>query len=1522
MSNDTNDLFKKIITNNQLNLSDEDNKGQSIIYEFIWRNIDKTLHSNFGAHLAAKIGDVKALWDLILDRFESKTTANLYIVEEEFNNLKWDPLKQTVDDYEATIVNLCNQYKNLGQVEPSDSRKILALVKGLPDSYETAANNLLTSKLNFGEAITLLRTLEKTKAIKIQKDKMIEQQHEVLQTHLFNGNNNNNNRYNNKYNKYKNPTDSSNNIQNEKWCEFCEMKNHSTKECGIIKKLKQNKQRVGNSNSNKNNDRNNSTDNQNENKCYNCGGIGHFANNCASKKLNHNKSFQGKTLHTQEDEESDEKQYNQSDSESDASDCHMVKLVRVNNKRTQPYEFRFDTGANTHCTYNKELLSNIVELKKPLNIVTQSKEPMLVNIIGEIRLQFGNDELVLKDVRYHPEFTENLFSWSAFIKHNDLDVRNLSTDYNDDGHWCYQRKDNKKLFLKMKLRHGLYSIIYGSMNSLLEDKVYISTENLRSANKHKGNTDSTIKLKPSINHNSKDGSDTISNNQHELVITNELNEHQNNNTAAIHQLFGHISNRHINKIIKHDALKHLDMGKLSKLHLDENSTITCSACMIGKGKRNAFKKFSEHDQVKNSSERLFNDVSGPVECVDKDECYGMIRGKYLSLIVDEYSRYCNGKIIMTKDGAYKHIQEFIPEAERQTGNKVKYFHSDGGGEYHSNELETFLKERGIKYETTCAYTPQHNGVVERANRTIWETALTLIAAAKLNKKKFLGEALNYSIYLWNCTIRNNDNKSRNELWNGTKLSFNKLHPFGCDVYVTVPKDIRKKSDDKVYKCIYLGVDDKYISGYRCLDIDNKKLIISRDVTFNNYSFTFGRSDEGGDLNIENRAIEELELNSLIKFNTVMLEDKLSTGRHSSSDSESSKSNLKNIKTVISKKNNNTIHVKDDNKIKTTRTSDRKKQQVQKYGYTNISDYYYEDIKNAKGNLNYCNYIFKSMEMLSNHELSNEPLSYHEAITSLEREEWIKANQSELESLEKNGTWKLVNLPKDKHTIQCKWIYKKKPDLQGNIARYKARLVAKGFTQVYGVDYKETYAPVGKIKSLLMLLSIANQLNYELNHLDVETAFLNANVKEDIFMDLPEGYMINKSKEKELKHLDHNGKIVLKLIKSIYGIKQAPHNWNEMINDTLTEKLNFYRLKSDSCIYVKRSATGHLIFIFIWVDDMLGIYSTDDKTEWNELKLKLMNYYKMKDMGDLQMILGMRIIRDRDNQLIKIDQHLYIKKILKKFNMEQCNPVSTPESNHDLSDIQLNKSNIVDDNINMKHIPYREAIGALLYASICTRPDIAHAVNQVSQFQINPTIIHWTAVKRIIKYLKTYPDLGLEFKGIKNNDMNNLQFHCYCDADWAQDKLDRKSIGGYLIRLNNDVISWQVKKQSVVALSSTEAEYMQMTQAAKEIKWFSNLFKELKEISLSIYYQPTTIMFCDNRSAIELSKNDLYHDRTKHIDLRYHFIRDCIKDNLFTIIHVPTTEQQADIFTKGLQKVLFTKFRNLIMSNNNEKLNDE
>ena len=1472
MANNMSELFARLISSSSSTstLSPEEKTGQAIIYEFIWRHIDKSLHANLGAHIANNIGELKALWDLILDRFESKSTTNLYIVQEEFNNIKWDPIKQSVDDYEAMIVNICNQLKNLEGSEVSDGRKILALVKGLPDSYETVSNNIITTQTKFSDAVTLLRTMEKTKQVKKEKEKMIEQQHDAVN-------------YVKQQFKKKFNSSSSNTIK--RWCHVCDRDNHNTKDCDYVKAMKNRRQQRMNqedaddpktSESKSVSSLRDSQSSSTVPQCYNCQGMGHMASQCPSppKKKVDGKKYKRrneKTLHTQDptatadssNDVNESEHDDDSESEANGFESNMTIISKSKGKKKEnPMEFRFDTGANTHCTYNKSLLQNIIVLKEPIQITTQGKDPIQVTMMGEIRLKFNNDELVLKDVRYHPEFSENLFSWSQFHKHNDLDLRNITMYYDDDGHWCYSRKDNNKVFIKMKLKRGLYSIIDGSMNALCVDHALIMKASLRSSKKLGPQPDPPSTSIPPV----------------EPQPVQEQVKQQSNGpvtVSKIHQLFGHMCNKHILKIINNTAMSGVE--ELKSIKLNEADESLCDACATGKATRRVFKKISTHDRASKPCERLYSDLKGPIEIVEKDEACGMFRGRYSSTIIDEDSRKIDLRMIMKKDHAVNHVKDYIPKAERITGNKVKWFHSDGGGEYINNELSEYFSKQGIKYETTCSYTPQNNGVAERANRTIWETALTLLAAANLEKKKFIGEALHHAVYLWNCTVRNGETKSRTELWSRVKPSFKKLHPFGCDAYVTIPKELRKAVDTKIYKCIYLGVDDDHIGGYRLLDVENKKLVISRDVKFNDYSFTFGRLAEGGASEIEKKAVELLEQRSLMRFNEIMLHGGGAENKEEASG--------------------------------TQRRSKRTKLQTQRFGQTSPGDYYHEDIGQAS--LAYDECVFTAMNMLSNQELAKEPVTFQEAIESEDSVEWKNAVQSELDSLTKNGVWELTVLPKGANCIKTKWVFKKKPDLQGNVARYKARLVAKGFTQVYGLDYKETYAPVGKVKSLLMLLSLANQYGYELNHLDVETAFLNASVNEDIYMELPEGYIMDKKKEQQLRTKHPNERIVLKLAKSLYGIKQAPHNWNELLNSTLTEALNFTRLQSDSCMYVKKSKTNQLMFIFVWVDDMLCSYSKDDEKEWNTLKNQLMNYYKIKDMGDLQMILGMRVVRDREQETIRVDQGLYIDKIFKKFNMQNCQTVSTPEANIHLS--ELSKDEMSDEQKEyMKKVPYREAIGALLYAAICTRPDIAHAVNQVSQYQINPTPAHWTAVKRIIRYLKSCPNLGLEFKNTSNNSKFRLYLHCHCDANWAQDQNDRKSVGGFLVRLNGDVVSWQVKKQSTVALSSTEAEYMQMTQAAKEIKWFLNLFTELFQISQSQNYVPQSTLYCDNQSAIELSKNDLYHDRTKHIDLRYHFIRDCIQKKLFSLQYISTTEQQADIFTKGLQRGLFIKFRNMIM----------
>lgn len=502
---------------------------------------------------------------------------------------------------------------------------------------------------------------------------------------------------------------------------------------------------------------------------------------------------------------------------------------------------------------------------------------------------------------------------------------------------------------------------------------------------------------------------------------------------------------------------------------------------------------------------------------------------------------------------------------------------------------------------------------------------------------------------------------------------------------------------------------------------------------------------------------------------------------------------------------------------------------------------------------------------------NEPRSLQDAIQSTEAEEWKNAMREEIDALHRNGTWDLVNKPSDKNIIDNKWVFKIKHKSDGNVERYKARLVARGFSQTKGVDYNEVFSPVAKFPSLRFILSWAAKESFIIRQFDVKTAFLHGDLKEEIYMVQPEGY-------------DDGTEKVCKLKKSIYGLKQASRCWNEKFVECL-RSMSFKQSTADKCIFANEDRT---MMICLYVDDGLVIGKKEDDVQ--KFLEQLRTIFEIK-FHQADMFLGIEIKQEADGSILLRSSN-YIQKILLKFNMLECKVVSTPISNQ----VDHSSSDSAD-----VEFPYKEAVGSLLYLSITTRPDISYAVGIVSRYTDKPLKGHVEMVKRIFRYLK-----GTTNYGLKYGKLDEEVLRVYSDADYAGDMLTRRSTSGYLISLGSSCICWGSERQRLVALSTTESEYIAATIAVKEMLWIQQLIMDIT--GKNIY----TMVCMDNQSAIRLIKNPEFHKRTKHIDVRYHFIREKYEDQLFDLEFVSTDEQVADIFTKGLLRGRFELLRSLIM----------
>jgi transposase InsO family protein len=517
---------------------------------------------------------------------------------------------------------------------------------------------------------------------------------------------------------------------------------------------------------------------------------------------------------------------------------------------------------------------------------------------------------------------------------------------------------------------------------------------------------------------------------------------------------------------------------------------------------------------------------------------------------------------------------------------------------------------------------------------------------------------------------------------------------------------------------------------------------------------------------------------------------------------------------------------------------------------------------------------------------NVPLTYSEATESADAPQWIDAINSELKAHQENGTWSLVERNPGVKTIDSKWVFKLMRNPEGDVYRYKARLCARGFLQQRGVDYNETFAPVVRYDSIRVLLALVAAEDLELAQFDIQTAFLHGQLEEEIYMEVPEGL----SGEKQSKSARKSA--VCKLNKSLYGLKQAPRCWNKKFSAFLHE-FCFKETEADQCIFVG-NVGNESVYLALFVDD--GLIAAKSLDTLDIMLGRLSETFKIT-IGDTSMFVGMQIKRDRAKQKLFIHQSAYAKRIVSKFKMSEAKKASVP------IDPNVVLYPVLENDKKVENVPYREAVGSLMFLAVVSRPDIAFAVNTVSKFLNNHNDEHWRAVKRIISYVSGTIEYGIEYFCSEKA----CELIGYSDADYANDIETRRSTTGYLFELANGPVTWCSQRQKLVTLSTTESEYVAASVASREAIWLRKLLKDIRP-----QCEKATVIFVDNQSAIKLVKNPEFHKRTKHIDVRYHYIREKVNAKEIKVEYVPSELQKADIFTKALTK---EKFKRLCSSMN-------
>lgn len=1155
---------------------------------------------------------------------------------------------------------------------------------------------------------------------------------------------------------------------------------------------------------------------------------------------------------------------------------NVSELLLADHWEKEKDEWFIDSGATRHVTGKKALLSNIREGSSS-KISTAGGERLNVAGKGSVDIPTVSGSITYEDVLYVPGVTKNLLSVGTM------------TD----------NPENHKLLFDSK-------------------KVWI-LRNFPSPESHHVVTEGKRDPRNGL----------YKFNSPKFLVNSATLEAKEQEARLWHYRLGHANIQ----IIQFMAQKH----KVTGLPQITPSKLFCASCQLGKQSRQRIPR----EQVKrrplsgstggSSSvphpERSSTRTSGPLQLIHSDICDpfstpSLSGSRYILTITDDFSRFTWLFFLKHKNETLAKFKQFKTMIELHKDLKIKAIRSDRGGEYISNAFQEFCDEHGILRQFTQSHTPHQNGVAERKNRSLMEKARSMAFASQIPTHLW-PEAVSTANYLINRTAtRANSGDTPYGKLTGITPSLSHLRVFGCRTFVLNTNSHKKKWTQKSRECIFLGYDQNS-RGFRNYHRPTRKVIISKDVVFDENTFPCSLHKSGLDCSnghpqnspiwfdepsptspsesnlskpgtsqpaIPQVSSSPTQLSSPSLASQVTSSPTMTPAPVDSTPDPFSVPQTPEHRAESSCQPSVPVHVPPFPNLQSYPISDFQiplsldpdnshLAQVPLHTYQRRSRVLPEPLPVQEETLSrstrprklpsrFADFDLHSAETTSTLPL---PESVH---TALQHPGWLSAMQDELSSIHKNDTWELVPLPPGRKAISTKWIFRVKTNADGSTSKLKARLVAKGFQQQAGTDYTETFAPVVKWNTLRTVVALAGYHGWPIFHLDVKTAFLNGVIHEDIYVAPPPGF----------DDFSRPG-LACKLKRALYGLKQAPRAWYSKVDGYLLSQ-GLTKSTADGNLYYFEEG-GKLTLLILYVDD---VYITGDHSSHiAEVRANIQCEFEMCDLGLLSYSLGLEFIFDTAG--ILVTQRQYVRELLTEFGLSDCRPAYTPMQ--EKLKLELDMSAPSTDTTT-----YQRMVGKLIFLTH-TRPDISFAVGLVSRFMCRPQEPHLLAVKQIYRYLKATSEFALLYQ---RGGVSSL---CgFTDSDWAGDTLDRKSTTGFVFLLGGTPITWNSKKQPTVALSSTEAEYMAITEGTKEAIWLRRLLGELKLQNL----QTPTMIRGDNQGSINLAHNPIYHGRTKHVEVRHHFIREKILSKEISLEFVPTGQQLADVFTKALGRIAFERIR--------------
>ncbi|KAJ0819688.1 putative RNA-directed DNA polymerase [Helianthus annuus] len=963
-----------------------------------------------------------------------------------------------------------------------------------------------------------------------------------------------------------------------------------------------------------------------------------------------------------------------------------------------------------------------------------------------------------------------------------------------------------------------------------------------------------------------------------------------------HRRMGHIHLRKMNHLVKNNLVNGVPVRSF---HLQD----ICVSCQKGKQtkKSHPLKKINT---VSMPLERLHMDLFGPMK---HKTTFG---DAYCLVVTDDYSRFSWVSFMAHKSETPGILKDLLTMLENLYTLKVKRIRSDNGTEFKNQVMDEFCTSKGILHEYSSRYTPQQNGVAERKNRTIIETARTMLVESEL-PIQFWGEAVSAACYTLNrvLTVKRHG-KTCFELLQRRKPDLSYLEPFGAPCTMIEPDG---KFGARAIEGFFLGYATP---NFRVWNLATKKIELWSEVRVQRYtspvrapgdpwmfdydglfdSFNLPTFDEESAaarmlLESDNAAVSPLvrpivvdpqastSVNNMVQnevyedaadYNDSSEDDEYHDAAEGSSapaapvqgasvdtphmqnvdtaeGNASTSTHIPGVELVVDLNLNNlgiNARVPDNPEMRIHDTHPQQNiigdvhrgVQTRNQLRNNRNAGLYSAIRESGQQNDWSFACYVSQE---------EPKSWKEA---LKDSAWVEAMQEELQQFHKLGVWKLVEKPENYKKIGTRWVFKCKKDDRGVVIRNKARLVVQGFRQIEGIDYNEVYAPVARLEAIRIFLAYASFKGFKVYQMDVKSAFLHGVVEEEIYVEQPPGF-------EDPVHPDR----VWLLNKALYGLHQAPRAWYATLSTYLLEN-GFRRGLIDCTLFIKEQ-DGDLLLVQRIMQDK----------------------FEMSAMGEMNFFLGLQVQQTESG--IFIHQTKYVGDILSRFQMSDATPIGTPlPTNHGIT------PDLKGEPVSPSY--YRAMIGSLMYLT-ASRPDIMYPTCLLARYQVNPKASHLAAVKRIFRYLKAYPDTGLWYP----RD-NNFDLVAFSDSDFGGCKIDGKSTTAGCQFLGNRLVTWQCKKQTCVATSTCEAEYIAASSCCSQVLWIQ---QQLRDYGFEFL---TTPIYVDNSAALDITKNPVQHSKTKHIEIKYHFIRDCFEKRLIDVVKVHTDDQRADLFTKAFDKSRF------------------